>query len=54
MSIAKIIVPLTGANRDAAALAAAFAAAKPFNAHVVALIVHPDPRFSVPFMGGPL
>jgi nucleotide-binding universal stress UspA family protein len=54
MSIAKIIVPVTGAERDSAALAAAFAAAKPFNAHVVAVIVHPDPRLSVPFMGTPL
>lgn len=54
MSIAKIIVPVTGADRDSAALVAAFAAARPFNAHVVALMVHPDPRFSIPFMGAPL
>jgi nucleotide-binding universal stress UspA family protein len=54
MSIARIIVPVTGTERDAAALAAAFAAAKPFNAHVLAMIVHPDPRLSVPFMGAPL
>jgi nucleotide-binding universal stress UspA family protein len=54
MSIAKIIVPVTGADRDATALAAAFVAAKPFSAHVVALIVHPDPRFSMAFMGAPL
>ena len=54
MSIAKIIVPVTGGDRDAQALAAAFAAAGPFNAHVSAMIVHPDPRFSIPFMGAPL
>lgn len=54
MSVAKIIVPVTGAERDSAALGAAFAAAKPFNAHVLAVIVHPDPRFSIPFMGAPL
>jgi hypothetical protein len=45
MSIGKIIVPVTGANRDAAALAGAFTAAKPFNAHVVAMIVHRSPVF---------
>lgn len=54
MSIAKIIAPVTGAERDAAVLATAFAAAKPFNAHVVALLVRPDPRLSVPAMGAPL
>lgn len=54
MSIAKIIAPLTGANRDSAVLATAFAAAGPFNAHVVALLVRPDPRLSVPAMGAPL
>jgi len=54
MSIAKIIVPVTGAKGDAAALASAFVAAKPFNAHVRALLVHPDPRFSIPFTGAPL
>jgi len=54
MSIGKIIVPVTGTDRDGAALAAAFSVAKPFNAHVVAMIVHPDPRLSIPFMGAPL
>jgi nucleotide-binding universal stress UspA family protein len=54
MSIAKIIVPLTGAKRDSVALATAFAAAKPSNAHVVGLLVLPDPRLSVPAMGAPL
>lgn len=54
MGLAKIVVPLTGAARDAAALATAFAAATPFNAHVAAILVHPDPRLSVPAMGAPL
>lgn len=54
MSIAKIIAPITGAQRDSAVLATAFAAAEPFKAHVVALMVHPDPRLSVPAMGAPL
>jgi nucleotide-binding universal stress UspA family protein len=54
MCIAKIIVPLLGTKRDREALAAAFAAAKPFHAHVVALLVRPDPRFALPFMGAPI
>ena len=54
MTIAKIIAPMTGAKRDTAVLATAFAAAKPFNAHVVALLVHPDPRLTVPAMGAPI
>lgn len=54
MCIARILVPLTGAERDAAALALAFAAAKPFHAHVVAMLVHPDPRLAVPFLGAPM
>jgi nucleotide-binding universal stress UspA family protein len=54
MSIAKIIAPLTGAKRDSAVLVTAFAAAKLFNAHVLALLVRPDPRLSVPAMGAPL
>jgi len=54
MSFAKIVVPLTGAGRDRHALATAFAAAKPFNAHVVALFVQADPREAVPFGELPL
>jgi nucleotide-binding universal stress UspA family protein len=44
MSIARILVPVTGSPTDAIALSTAFAAAKPFSAHVAALFVHPDPR----------
>ena len=42
MSIAKILAPVTGGARDAAVLANAVAAAKPFNAHVMAFFVRPD------------
>jgi nucleotide-binding universal stress UspA family protein len=42
MSIAKILVPVTGAPRDAPVLAHAIAAARPFDAHVVAFFVRPD------------
>jgi nucleotide-binding universal stress UspA family protein len=54
MSIVKILVPVAGASRDRFALATAFAAAKPFNAHVVALFVHADPREAVPYGELPL
>jgi nucleotide-binding universal stress UspA family protein len=42
VSIAKILVPVTGGPRDEAVLANAVAAARPFNAHVVAFFVRPD------------
>jgi nucleotide-binding universal stress UspA family protein len=51
MSIRKIIAPLTGVDRDRIVLASAFAAAKPFAAHVVALFVRPDPAEAMPFFG---
>jgi nucleotide-binding universal stress UspA family protein len=51
MSFAKILAPLTGGARDAAVLTSAFAAAKPFAAHVVALFVRPDPAEAMPFFG---
>jgi nucleotide-binding universal stress UspA family protein len=51
MSIAKILAPLTGGARDAAVLSTAFAAARPFNAHVEGLFVRPDPSEAVPFYG---
>jgi nucleotide-binding universal stress UspA family protein len=54
MSFVKILVPVAGAARDRFALATAFAAAKPFNAHVVALFVHADPREAVPYGELPL
>lgn len=54
MGLAKILAPLTGSTRDDVVLATAFAAAKPFNAHVAALFIHPDPRLAVPFVGVPV
>lgn len=51
MTIVKILAPLTGGARDAAVLVSALAAAKPFNAHVAALFVRPDPTEAVPFYG---
>jgi nucleotide-binding universal stress UspA family protein len=42
MGIAKILAPVTGAPRDADVLMAAIAAARPFNAHVMAYFVRPD------------
>lgn len=54
MSVVKILVPVAGVARDRFALATAFAAAKPFNAHVVAMFVHADPRETVPYGELPL
>ena len=42
MSIAKILAPVTGGQRDASVLANAIEAARPFNAHVMAFFVRPD------------
>ena len=42
MSIAKILAPVTGGQRDPIVLANAVAAARPFNAHVMAFFVRPD------------
>jgi nucleotide-binding universal stress UspA family protein len=54
MPLVKILVPVAGVARDRFALATAFAAARPFNAHIVALFVHADPRESVPYGELPL
>jgi len=51
MTFVKILAPLTGGARDHAVLSSAFAAAKPFNAHVAALFVRPDATEAVPFYG---
>jgi nucleotide-binding universal stress UspA family protein len=51
MTFVRILAPLTGGARDSAVLASAFAAAKPFNAHVAALFVRPDATEAVPFYG---
>jgi nucleotide-binding universal stress UspA family protein len=54
MAFKKIVVPVTGAEGDAAALAGAFAAARPFDGFVEALFVSPDPREAVPYIGMPV
>lgn len=54
MSIAKILVPVTGSQRDETAIRTAFAAARPFKAHVQTLFVHADPRETIPYAGAPL
>lgn len=54
MSLAKILVAVDGSDRDACALSTAIRAAKPFNAHVVALFAHPDPAEALPIIGVPL
>ena len=42
MSIAKVLVPVTGSGRDTSLLLYAIEAAKPFDAHVMAFFVRPD------------
>ena len=54
MSISKILVPVTGSRRDGTALRTAFAAARPFDAHVAALFIRADARDSIPYSGLPL
>ncbi len=54
MTFRKILVPVTGADSDSIALAGAMALARPFNAHIQALFVTPDPREAVPFVGMPV
>lgn len=51
MAYKQFLAPLTGGARDASVLASAFAAARPFNAHVIALFVRPDPSEAMPFFG---
>jgi hypothetical protein len=49
MSIAKILASVTGGARDEAVLRYAIAAAKPFDAHVVAIFVRPDLAEAIAF-----
>jgi len=42
MSIAKVLVPVTGGGRDTSLLLYAIEAARPFDAHVMAFFVRPD------------
>jgi nucleotide-binding universal stress UspA family protein len=54
MTIAKILVPVSGNPSDGTALAGAMVAARPFAAHVQALFVPQDPRYSFPYVGAPI
>jgi nucleotide-binding universal stress UspA family protein len=49
MAIAKILASVTGGIRDEAVLRHAIAAARPFNAHIVAIFVRPDLAEAIAF-----
>jgi nucleotide-binding universal stress UspA family protein len=51
MSYRKILVPLTGGERDPHVLNAAFEVAKAFGSHVAGLYVRPDPSEVLPYLG---
>ncbi|MDZ4868155.1 MAG: universal stress protein [Alphaproteobacteria bacterium] len=51
MSYRKILVPLTGGDRDAHVLNAAFDVAKAFGSHVAGIYVRPDPSEVLPYLG---
>lgn len=54
MTIAKILVPVSGGDGDEAAIATAVCAAQTLCAHVAVLCVHEDPARAVPLVGVPL
>jgi nucleotide-binding universal stress UspA family protein len=51
MAYRKILVPLTGAERDAQLLEAAFEVAKAFGSHVAGVYVRPDAGEVLPYLG---
>ncbi|MBL8782035.1 MAG: universal stress protein [Alphaproteobacteria bacterium] len=51
MSYRKILVPLTGGERDPHVLNAAFEVAKAFGSHVSGVYVRPDPSEVLPYLG---
>lgn len=51
MAYRKILVPLTGGERDAHVLRAAFDVAKAFGSHVAGVYVRPDPSEVLPYLG---
>lgn len=54
MTIAKILVPVNGSERDELAIEAAIQFGRPFNSHVKVLYVYPDPARAIPVVGAPL
>lgn len=54
MSIAKILVPLTGSKKDSISLDTAFALGKRLGAFVDAMFVHPDSREAIPLSDMPI
>jgi len=54
MSIAKILVPLSGSQKDQVSLETAFALAKRVHAFVDAVFVHPDVREAMPMSDMPI
>jgi len=51
MTLRKILVPLTGGERDKSALRTAFTVASQHKSYVEGLFVRPDPSEALPFMG---
>ncbi len=51
MTLRKILVPLTGGDRDRSALATALAVAAHHKSYVEGLFIRPDPSQALPFMG---
>lgn len=54
MGYKAILASVNGGPDDKAVILAAFAAARPFQAHVKVLFVHPDARTALPFIGVPV
>jgi nucleotide-binding universal stress UspA family protein len=54
MTMAKILVPLTGAKKDSTSLDTAFALGQRLGAFVDAVFVHPDPRDAIPVSDMPI
>ena len=53
MGIRRVLVPMTGAEADRAALSAGFQVAAAQGAHLDAIYLRPDPAEAVPYVGDP-